>query len=111
MSSRNKYQPDCSWEDVVEYINGHTRATGAGCYVRLFAQSVNTKETYCEVCLYDISYGITSRPIHIRRGPLPLRGIERLMRSVLHTVAQAYQDVEEDHWLWPERKRREVVQE
>lgn len=105
MSGR-KYLPDIGWEAVMDYLRDQAEATGVGGYVSILPTYSKSPVAYAEVRLYDLSAGAGSTPIVVRRGEFPHRSPTRQGSCVLHLVAQAFADLENDPWLWPARRRR-----
>lgn len=105
MSAR-KYLPDIGWESVIEYITEHSISTGVGAYVAIVPTYATNPVAYAEVRLYDLAAGPGSVPVVVRRGEYPHRSPTRQGAAVLHLVAQAYADLDNDPWLWPASRRR-----
>lgn len=105
MASKNKYAPDISWEDVSSYVRDHTRSSGYQAVVLLVAGQGVGGGDYAEVRLYPLGTPTTGTPSIVTRGPFPSRQISRQMSIVLHLVAQAYNELTANPWLWsPERR-------
>ena len=104
--SRNKYTPDISWEDVSTYVREHECSTGYRAVVLLLAGRGPGGCSYVEVRLVQTDEPDTAPTSLVCRGEFPERAVARQMRCVLHVVAQAYEMLDRNPWLWTADRRR-----
>lgn len=104
--SSRKYSAGVSWEDVSTYVREHTRSTGYRADVLLVAEGAPGGHSYAEVHLRPAGAPSTAPAVLIARGPFPGRQVDRQMSLLLHLVAQAYEDLEQNAWLWSPQARR-----
>lgn len=107
MSTKHKYKPDVSLEDVREYIDAHTRETHICATIVLEFPATLRTEARATVHLRAVGEGLSGPSLVQTSGPLPLRAQARQMSALLHLVAQAYAELDTNPWLWaPEKRRR-----
>ena len=103
---RDKYSPDINFEAVSTYVREHTRSTGYRAVILLLPGRGPGGADMVEVRLVpEASPDTTPTPI-ITRGPFPTKRIGAQMSVLLHLVAQAYQELDTNPWLWSPEKRR-----
>lgn len=108
MSSRSKYKPDISLDDVRNYADEHARSTGYAATITIeFVPALRT-EAKATVSLRPLGAGMQAAPVVQRSGPLPLRQTARQMSCLLLVLAQAYEELEMNPWLWAPEVRRRV---
>ena len=105
MASKNKYAPDVSWEDVSSFVREHTKQTGYQAHIVLCPLYGPNGDTYAEVHLRPLGATVHEPATLYTRGPLPLRQVSRQMSCILHLVAQAYEELACNPWLWTPAER------
>lgn len=109
MGTRAKYAPDISFEDVSTYVREHECSTGHRAIIVLVPGRGIGGSDYAEVWLLPKDAPDHEPPTVKTRGPFPARQISRQMSLLLHLVAQAYQELEANPWLWSLDKVRSIT--
>lgn len=108
MSTKHKYRPDVSLEDVREYIDVHTQESHVCATIVLEFPPTLRTEARATVHLRAAGEGLFGPSLVQVAGPVPLRAQARQMSALLHLVAQAYAELDANPWLWAPEKRRQA---
>lgn len=103
--SKQKYAPDLTFEDVSTYVREHERSTGYQAIIMLLAGKGYGGCDMAEVRLLPVGAPASTPAQIAARGPFPTRNISRQMSCLLHLVAQAYEDLNRNPWLWTPAER------
>lgn len=98
-------------EDVASVVAEHACEWGATAYFVITLGKPTGPAAYVEVTLRDGVYTPGGKELARYRWPLDERHAERWPANILHAVMHAYAALEGDPWLWPERKRKALVQD
>lgn len=107
---RDKYAPDINFEAVSTYVREHERSTGHQAVIVLLPGKGYGGADMVEVRLYPSGAPPTGPSEVVARAPFPTRRINAQMSVVLHLVAQAYEDLARNPWLWSEERRKAITQ-
>lgn len=108
MARKDKYRPDVSLDDVRDFAIEHARSTHYAATIQIEFPPALQHEAKATVQLRPLGAGLSGAPVVQTSGPVPIRAQARQMSALLYIMAQAYQELEINPWLWSPEVRRKA---
>lgn len=106
MAVRDKYKPDLSWGDVIDYAD-HVLLTRhlLWCY-RITPQHNLTTGAYIEVTIYAMGQSPGDASSFTCRYPFDPRRVSGHYSQILRALGDTFREWENNPWYWPGEQRK-----
>lgn len=106
MPRREPEAASTSWADIAECVPAWEAEYGVQVEVDIRWDGRLKEGAYAEVTLRELTVGGRGRELVRTRGPFPTRKGSGHPAAVMHTIFQAFAELDRNPWLWGEARRR-----
>lgn len=106
MARKDRYSPDVSFADLMDYIEAAIYPRGLwACWVVTPQPNLATG-AYLEVILYPVGGTRAAADAYITRSRYDPRGLSRQHAQVLRALVEALESWDNDPWRWSAEERK-----